>query len=795
VRDDELGLPAHGNDGGEATGPLVGLRVIDCSRGVAGWRTTGMLADYGADVIWVEPPGGDPCRAHLPAAASAFNRGKRSIELDLHDADARGRVLDLVAGADVFVQTWRPGVAARLGLGVDDVHRRSRRAVYCSISGFGTEGPHRDLPGHEALVHALVGTMAEQAGHRDGPIFEGLPFASIGASYLALIGTLAALYRRHLDGVGRHVETSLVDGALAYLSMLWGESDTATGGMPALGAHRIVARSFLCGDGTYLGVHTGAVGAFGRLMVALGLADRIPPSETGMDLGVPLTPEQRTILETEIHAIFASRPRSEWVRLLREADVCAIEHLPACEVFDQPQPQANGMVVEVDDPVLGGVQQVAPAAKFSATPAAVRHAAPTPGQHTDEVLTELDDAGAAAIDPAPCGAIVGDRPLLDGVRILDLGAYYAGPYSSRLLADLGADVLKVEPIAGDPLRGMERPFFSAQAGKRSLAADLKADGLAPAVRRMIENADVLHHNLRPGAAERLGLGWEQASAANPELVYLYAPGWGSSGPDARRQSFAPMLSGYVGVGFECAGQFNPPLFPSGNEDPGNGLLGAVAVLMALLHRQRTGRGQYVENPQLNATMAHMAHVVRQADGTVVGAGLLDPLQLGHSPLERLYETADGWLVVVALDDDQIAGLGRVTGVDLCGDERLATPAGREAHGYELGMLLADAFAARKTAEWLDELAAAGVPAAEPAPPNMAAFLRDPEQRRTGRVAELAHPDRGVVRELAVLVRVSDAMVPPHRLAPALGQHTTEVLVELGYEHDPIAELRACGAIR
>jgi crotonobetainyl-CoA:carnitine CoA-transferase CaiB-like acyl-CoA transferase len=256
-----------------------------------------------------------------------------------------------------------------------------------------------------------------------------------------------------------------------------------------------------------------------------------------------------------------------------------------------------------------------------------------------------------------------------------------------------------------------------------------------------------------------------------------------------------MLSGYVGVGFECAGQFNPPLFPSGNEDPGNGLLGAVAILMALLHRQRTGRGQYVENPQLNATMAHMAHAVRRVDGTVVGAGLLDPLQLGHGPLERLYETADGWLVVVALHDDQIAGLGRVTGIDIRGDDRFATPAGRDAHAYELGMLLADAFAGRKTSEWLDELAIAGVPAAEPVPPNMSAFLRDPEHRRTGRVAELSHRDRGTVRELAVLLRVSEATVPPHRLAPTLGQHTTEVLAGLGYEPADIAELRARGAIR
>lgn len=775
------------------SGPLEGLRVVDCSRGVAGWRTTGMLADYGADVVWVEPPGGDPCRPHSPAASAVFNRGKRSAELDLGTDAGRSELLALIDGADVFVESWRPGAAGRLGLGREVLEARNPRLVSCSISGFGADGPHGDVPGYEALVHALVGTMAEQPGHRDGPIFEGLPFAGIGAAHLALIGTLAALYRRTIDGIGRHVETSLLDGALAYLSMLWGESDATIGGMPAIGRHRLVARSFLCGDGTYLGVHTGAVGAFGRLMVALGLDDRIPPSANGLDMGVPLTAEQRTILDTEIHDIFAAKPAGDWVAILRDADVCAIEHLQPCEVFDQPQAQVNGMVVELDDPVLGPVQQVAPAAKFSATPATVRGPAPTPGQHTADVL-----AGGGAPGPwkalLPRPAAPGDEPLLHGLRILDLGAFYAGPYSSRLLADLGAEVLKVEPIAGDPLRGMERPFFSAQAGKRSLAADLKDEALAPALRRLVESADVLHHNMRPGAAERLGLGWEQASAINPGLVYLYAPGWGSSGPEMRRQSFAPMLSGYVGIGFECAGQFNPPLFPMGNEDPGNGLLGAVAVLMALLHRQRTGQGQYVENPQLNATMGHMAHAVRQRDGTVVGAGLLDPLQLGNGPLERLYETADGWLVIVAPDDRHVAGLGRALGIPLTGDHRFATPADRVANAYELEMVLADAFAARKTAEWLDELAAAGVPAAEPVGPNMQVFLRDPENHRTRRVAERTHAQKGTVRELDVLVRVSDAAVPSHRLAPALGEHSVEVLADLGYSADEITALQARGAI-
>jgi len=407
------------------------------------------------------------------------------------------------------------------------------------------------------------------------------------------------------------------------------------------------------------------------------------------------------------------------------------------------------MVLEVDDPVLGRVQGVAPPIRFSGS----GHVRPNGNRNR----------------PEPEGGGV-----LAGVHVLDLGAFYAGPFASRLLADLGADVIKLEPTAGDPLRGLERPFRGAQAGKRSLAANLKAPELAPAIERLIEWADVVQHNMRPGAAERLGLGYEQVRERNPGAVYLYSPGWGSTGPDRDRQSFAPMISGYVGVAFEVAGQYNEPMFPVGNEDPGAGLVGAIGILMALLERQRTGAGQYVESPQLNAAMAHVTHIVRTADGTVIGADRLDPLAYGVGALDRLYETADGWICLVATSAD---------GLDLPDDD------------YERSIVLRDRFAVRKTDELIAELAAIGVAAVEPVPYNNVAFMTDPENVRSGRVAVCPHPTQGAVREVAALVRVSDAEVPPHRVAPELGAHTDDILAWLGYDDATIADLRARGEIR
>jgi len=788
-------------------GHLEGLRIVDCSLGAAGPRATGLLADYGAEVTWIEPPGGDPLRRSEPAAASVFNRGKRSVVLDLEKSEDRARVRELADHADVFVEAWPPGAADAMGLGASDLQARNPGLVYCSISGYGAEDPRRDLPAHEPLVHALMGTMAQQAGHREGPIFQGLPLATTGAAYLAVLGVLAALYRRMDDGVGRRVETSLLDGLLGFHSMQWGESDASitASGPPQPNSDamlrptplRMVTRSFLCSDETYLGVHTLAKGGFDRLMEVLGLSEQIPPTGTGVDTAVLLTPQEAAILEARIHRTFAQHPRDYWVKHLYEADVCAIEHLPPTAVFDDPQARHNGMVITLDDPVLGRVEQAGPGVRFDGAAPRVDRPAPTVGQHTAEALATLDRPQAPSrwrpTTPSPAGP--DRRPLLDGVKIVDLGAFYAGPYASRLLADLGADVVKVEPTIGDQMRGLERGFYSGQAGKRSLAANLKDPALAPVVKALIAWADVVHHNMRPGAAERLGLGAEQVRAANPSAIYLFSPGWGSSGPHMQRQSFAPMLCNFSGASFEVAGQYNEPMPPVGNEDSGNGMAGAIAMLMALLIRRAGGPALSCESPQLSAAMGMMAHVVRTAAGEIIGAERLDVTQSGVSALESLYETADGWLCLAARTDAEIGDLQARLGVEILGDARFVDVAARDAHRDELTELLRTAFEKRATADWQNAFQGSIVGLIEPAEAGFVhAFLNDAEQQRLGRVAEVRHPEKGNVREIGHLVRISDAEVTPHRLAPGLSAHAGEILRMLGCTPAQIEGFRTAGSI-
>ena len=780
-------------------GPLEGIRVVDCSRGIAGARMTWFLADYGADVIWVEPPGGDPWRDDLAVDYAVYNRNKRSIELDLRDPSGQAALLELLDTADVFVQTWRPGVSERLGLGYDAVHERVPGLVYCSISGFGSTDERSDLPGYGALVHAAMGMMSAQFGHREGPIFLGLPQASNGAAYMALVGVLAALYRREDDGWGRHIETSLADGVLAYMAQAWGYSEAAAqmqanpaNAAAAFGAPRFVTRTFLCADEEYLGLSTFGRGAFDRLMTVLGIDDRVPPVD-GADVMAQLSPEEAQIVFMEIPEIFLTQPRHVWLERLLAADIAVIPVLKQCEVYDEPQAVHNRMVVEVDDPVLGAIHQVAPPLRFERTPGGVRTAAPLPGQHTDEVLAAVRADSGRAARRAPDAPDT--RPLLEGVRILDLGHWYAGPFSSRLLASLGADVVKLEPPVGDGMRGFDRAFAAAQAGKRAIAADLKDPQLDALRRRLLEWADVVHHNLRVGVAERLGLGYAQVREINPDVVYLDAPGWGSTGPETQRQSFAPLMSGYVGAAYELGGHLNPPIYPAANEDSGAGMLGAVGLLMALLHRKRTGAGQYVELPQLNSTMSDVAHIVRRPDGTVIGADTLDPLQTGTNPLRRLYQTADGWVCVVAPTDHDVEALGKVLDIDLIGDERFRDRASRASNAYALEQLLAAAIETHPTSQLLADLRACGVPAAEPNMDPNRSIMDDPENLRLGRVGEFSHPRFGKVREVAVPYRVDGTGIPEHRRAPEFGEHTDEILAWAGYAADEIAELRARHAVR
>ncbi|MEV5647105.1 CoA transferase [Nocardia sp. NPDC052254] len=770
-------------------GPLDGLVVIDASWGMPAAISTMMLADYGARVVKLERPGG-PAEANS-ALRKSTDRGKWSVEADLNTPEGRAIADRLLAGADVFVESFGTGRAQELGLGYERLHELHPELVYCSVTGYGNDGPLAARPGYEALLNARLGQMAEQVGHRDGPIFLGHPTVSYGTAFITTIGILAALRARKLNGTGQKVDTSLLDGMLAISSMnwWWNEKDISylarSGNQKGFGNKRLITDPFQCADGKWLIPHTGGPGSYKRMMDLLGFGAQTQ-SIDGPEMAVPLDDVELDIARNQVPGAFRARPRDEWLELFHAADIAALPVLHPEETFDDDQVVFAGVAIDLPDAEHGTLRQIGPVIRFEKSAPATPEPAPTVGAHTERV-GELSRSPLWA--PAPAGDAV--TAPLQGVKILDFSSYFATGFGARLLSDLGADVIKIEPLVGDQMRPLGDLFEGANRGKRTIALDLRTAEGQEIAHRMVAEADVVMQNYRPGKAEKIGLGYEQLRAINPDLIYAYLPGFGSSGPKSTLKSFAPLVSGLVGLNFEGAGAGNAPIRRViGNEDLYNGFLGAVTVLLALHHRANTGAGQYVESPQLHSSLFVISEHSATEDGAAVPAHQLDAEQMGLSPLYRLYRTADGWIAIAVFGDAAFGRLGASLQLpDLTADERFTGVAARAANADALAKSLTTRFAELTSAEAFTLLDGHGVPAEIPLDhPLMPELLWEEWAVESGRVVEYHHPEYGWSREVGMVIHLSDTPGRFKGSSPRLGRDSAEILGEIGYSADEIAAL-------
>ena len=635
---------------------------------------------------------------------------------------------------------------------------RHPHLVHTVITPYGFDGPHADRPGFDALVAARLGLMAEQEGHREGPIFLGHPAIDYCTAFLATVGTLSALHVRDRTGRGQLVDTSLLDGALAVSSMnwWWNERDLSylarTGDEKGFGRNRIITDLFRCRDGEYLMVHTGGEGGFKRTMELLGLGDKVR-AVPGLEMSTPLDDDEYHAARHLVAEAFAARDRDDWIQRFHDADLAALPVLHPEEIFADDQLRHAGVAVDLPDEELGSVRQIGPVVHYTSSPPAAPRAAPSVGGDDGELAGWLDrplihvDRDAGDIPAAP----------LAGLRVLDFSAFFATAFGARLLCDLGADVIKVEPVSGDQMRPLADLFECAQRGKRNLAVDMRTPDGAEVVRRLVAGADVVMHNMRPGKAEKLGIGAEQCRAINPDLIYCYLPGFGSSGPKSELKSFAPLVSGFTGMLYIGAGAGNPPIRRvHGNEDLYNGFLGAIAVLMAIAHRDRTGEGQYVECPHLHSSLLVRTEQGIDGNGNALPALELDADQTGWSPLYRLHRTSDGWIALACVGDGAFRRLADALGrSELAADPRFATTSAREQHAADLEDELVATFAEMTCTDAFARLDAASVPCEIPAEhPLVPEMLWDEWALETGRIFDHHHPEHGWVREVGHCVRLS-----------------------------------------
>jgi crotonobetainyl-CoA:carnitine CoA-transferase CaiB-like acyl-CoA transferase len=391
---------------------------------------------------------------------------------------------------------------------------------------------------------------------------------------------------------------------------------------------------------------------------------------------------------------------------------------------------------------------------------------------------------------------------LGGIRIVDLTRILAGPYASLLLADMGAEVIKVEePGRGDDTRawppfvgGESTYFMSVNRGKKSLTLNLKAEGGRTVLRRLLEGADVLLENFRPGTLARLGFGYGAVRAWNPRLVYCSISGFGESGPEAWRPGYDLVVQGESGI-MDLTGFPDGPPVKVGTSiaDLAAGTMAAHGVVLSLFARERTGRGQKVEIAMIEVMAALLTY-----QGQAYFATGASPTRRGNQhpsivPYE-VFEAADGYLTVGVANNSLWGRFCQaLERPDLAADPRFDSEARRVEHRATLVPLLAATFRTRPVAEWIERLGRVGVPAGKIK--AVGEVLESEHLRARGTIVSLTHPTAGPMRMVGPPIRLSETPAAAATPAPRLGEHTTEILGKLcGYSGDEIASLLAEGAV-
>ncbi len=392
---------------------------------------------------------------------------------------------------------------------------------------------------------------------------------------------------------------------------------------------------------------------------------------------------------------------------------------------------------------------------------------------------------------------------LHGVRVLDLTTVVMGPYATQILADFGADVVKVEPPEGDIMRyawpfrskGMGHIFLNTNRNKRGIVLDLKKPEAREACLALARQADVLVYNIRPQAMARLKLGYEDLRAVNPRIIYAGAFGYSQSGPYAAKAAYDDLIQGASGLPWLLreSGAESPRFVPATMADRSVGLHVVNAVCAALYAREKTGKGQRVDVPMFESLLQTVL-------GEHMGGFTFEP-QLGEGGYTRMlskhrrpYETKDGYVCVLIYNDKHWKAFFEMIGrQDMLGDARFASPEGRSQNYDAVYGFVADEVTKRTTGEWLDAFERADIPVQRMN--SLEDILRDPHLNAIGYFREIEHPSEGKLLSMKVPSEWSETPPEVRRHAPRLGEHTREVLRGAGYSEQDIEALIACGAVQ
>jgi crotonobetainyl-CoA:carnitine CoA-transferase CaiB-like acyl-CoA transferase len=740
----------------------IAVGTSDVGLGLAGGIPGMILADLGADVVRVmgEPVGIDQDLTW----SHAWHRSKRIVR-----TDEVAPVLDLLRDADVALVYGSTDIVEDRGLGYGDVAASNPQLVYarCRPSDIGGD----TVADYGLLVEARSGFCTQLAGHRPGPIFVDVRAPGSGAAFLLTTSVLAGLHHRALTGEGGWAETSLYDGMLATLGCMIGRSERAKPDVEGYWEKGSTFPNFLyhCAEGELLQVWFGGKGMYASLIEVLG----DEPSEQGYYADqVSGMLNERAI---RWRSLFVAKKRDEWIELLRAAGV-------ACE-------PVLGPGEALADPHLAEIGLAVPRSRAAGDPHDVVVAAPIAVGPLSEATTDPNGAAGPA------------RPL-EGLRVVDFSAFVAGPLGAQVLADLGAEVIKVEPPAGEAMRAAAYAVAACQRGKRSLALDIGASQARPVVEALLDWADVVLHNFRVGVSTRLGIDEETVARHRPDAVYCHASGFGPTGPRAKSPGNDALMQALTGFERAVGGEGNEPIAGTWIPiDMTGGWVAAIGMLAGLYARAVTGQGQRVSTSLLGAGMLLQSGVF-QRDGEVVAGPTLDEAQTGYGPGYRIYQAGDGqWFALVIPDADVWKRIGAQLDSERFPGTYAPLRGGTDDDGArEAEVALATAFETAPRDVWIDRLRDSGALVEAVGEMNRDEFRRgildDPTNRALGRATAFETADWGHFEQIGPLLRRGPvAGAGPRLMLPGIGEHTVEVLGELGFDDTSIGRLLDDGVAR
>ncbi len=806
---------------GTRTLPLAGIKVVDLSDGVAGAYGTRMLGAWGANVIKVEPSAGDPTRHRGPRAGNDpdesvlfayLNAGKRSAIFDSSDPADIAQLRALVLASDLIVESAPPGWWAGRGLDLAALRGERPALVVCSVTPFGQDGPRahwRSTP----LTELASGGQMSLCGDEEMPPLKTAGYQAQYQGGLHVFSACAtALLAAKRTGAGEAIDLSLQEVQAACLeaagpvAMVRGSDATRTGNQL-----RALWGIYPTADG-HIGVAAMAR-QHGSVYRCIGQPDL---AEDPAFSNLLLNPEMNSVVEALMSEWTAQRSSSEiFAEAGRHRAPFSLVATPA-DLLASPGLKEAGFWHEVDHPRLG--RHVVPGMPFTLDgEAPSMERAPLLGEHTAQVRDSLHE-------PTPADAVAAPLPLLDGILVLDLTQVWAGPYATRFLADMGADVIHIEgPAFADAVRGVGRAdddrgydkstyFNEYNRNKRGLVLDLHDPRGIETFKKLVPTADVVIENWSVGVSDRLGIGYEALRALNPRIVFAQMPAYGNSGPEADRVGFGPAIEQMGGL-VSLQGYEGGPPHRSGISygDPNAGVLAAGAVALALFQRERTGEGSHVVVRQRDNIIGMIGeYIVAAALGIEVPirTGNRDPEMAPHGVYRcrddsgrvqsdvvgnPIREINDTWVAIAVEDDTSWVALVEVIGDPALRDPAFTTFDGRRTAHDAIDAAIERWTCQREPFEAAEALQAAGVSAMPVLSPLM--VVRDEHLNARETFTTYDHPHAGVCGAMRPAWRLADRPFGGLRPAPCFGEHNREVLMELGgLSEGEVAALERDGVI-